>query len=191
MGDARVRPRTVVRRRGSPDVGDELAVPQHELLTVALARDTPPALRERLWWCERAQAVQTLPLVQRRCCARVPLPGIGEGGGGVVVRVDAGEGVAEVGQAGGEVVGLFEGEGGDTQAAGRCPEEGRADLARPLQQAEGGGTCSVRVPACTQCLRHRQRDGVQGGARPQETSGASEEVVEVFGEVPVIRTHAP
>lgn len=79
-------------------------------------------------------------------------------------RVDAGEEVTQAGQPGGEAVGLFGGEGGQGQTAGRGTEEGRADLTRPLQQAEDGDAGAVHVrPTRTQRLGHRQRDGVQGG----------------------------
>jgi hypothetical protein len=45
-------------------------------------------------------------------------------------------------------------------------------------------------PECSQFLDVRQRRVVQGGARAQEVSGSGEEVVDVFGELPVIREHA-
>lgn len=90
---------------------DELVVPADELFAVLPARDAAPARRERPRWGERAEAVQTLPFAEGRSRARVPLPGPGEGGGGGVVGADAGEGVAEAGQPGGEGVGLLGCEG--------------------------------------------------------------------------------
>lgn len=91
----------------------------------------------------------------------------------------------------GEGVGLVGGEGGEVQAVGRGAEVGRADIARPLQDTEGGvfGAVCVRS-ARTQRLGHRQGNGVQGRARVQEVSRAGQEVVDVIGEVPVVRAHA-
>ncbi|KIE28121.1 hypothetical protein LK08_04500 [Streptomyces sp. MUSC 125] len=161
------------------------------MLAVPLARDSTSALRMRLRWCERAKAVQTLPLVKRRRRTRVPLPSLGEGGGGVAVRADTWKEAAEADQVGGEDVGLLGGKRGEVQAARRGMEEGRANLAGSLQPAEDGGFGAVRVrPTRAQRLGHRQRDGVQGRARVQEVLGVSEKAVEVFGDVPVIRTHA-
>ena len=140
VGEARAGPGVGVHGGDFSDGVDELAAPAHELLVVLLARDAAPALRERLRWGERAEAVEADPGAERRRCACVPLPCLGESGGGVVVRADARDGVTEVGQAGGERVGLLAGDGREIQGTGRgALVEGGADLATWLQSAEYRG----------------------------------------------------
>lgn len=112
VGEAGGGPGADVGGGGLSDGGDELVVPADELLAVLPARDAAPARRERPRWSERAEAVKTLPFAEGRSRARVPLPGACEGGGGGMVGTDAGEGMAEAGQPGGEGVGLPGGEGG-------------------------------------------------------------------------------
>ena len=82
---------------------------------VLLAHESAPARRDGLRRGERAETVQVDPVAEGRRRAGVPLPGLGESGGGAVVRADAGEAVAEGGQVGGEGVGLLGGEGGEAQ----------------------------------------------------------------------------
>jgi hypothetical protein len=70
--------------------------------------DAAPARRQWFRWGERVKAVQPKPRVAE--CRRrpgVPLPGLGESGGGVVVSADAGKGAPKGGQVGGEEVGLL------------------------------------------------------------------------------------
>ena len=120
VGEARVGPGAGVHGVATlPDGVGELTAPAHDLLMVLLARDAAPALRERLRWGERAETVEMDPLAESRRCARVPLPCLGESGGGVVVPADAGDGVTEVGQVSGEGVGLLPGGGREAQGAGR------------------------------------------------------------------------
>jgi hypothetical protein len=94
-----------------------------------LDHDATPALWDRLRWGERAETVEAAPPAGYWHCVCVPLSCLGESGGGVVVRGDAGEGVAEPGQVRGERVGLLKGEGGESQAVGRETVEGGVDLA--------------------------------------------------------------
>lgn len=62
------------------------------------------------------------------------------------------------------------------------------DLAGLLQPAGDGDPGAVRVRSPrAEFLGRRQVRGVHGGPRAQELSGSVEEVVDVFGEVPVIR----
>lgn len=64
------------------------------------------------------------------------------------------------------------------------------DLASGLQSAEDGGDGAVCVrPAYAQLLDIRQWRVVQGGARAEEAPGSGGEVVNVLGEVPVLREH--
>jgi hypothetical protein len=161
------------------------------LLTVLLAHGSAAACRERLRTGERAESVEAEAIAECRYGSGVPLPGLGESAGGVVVRADAWEAVAEDGQVGGEGVGERGGEGGEVQAAVRGAVEGGADLVGLLQPAEDGGLGAVRGRAAgSQVLGHRQRQGVQGRSRAQEITGSGEKVVDVFGEVPVSRAHA-
>jgi hypothetical protein len=190
VGDARVCPRARLRGRDFADGIDKLAVPADELLTVLLACDSSPALRERLWWRKSTKPVEALPLVEQWRHIHVPLPSLGKGRGGVVVCGDAGERVTETGQMLGERASLLGGKRGEDQAAGWGAEEGRVDIAFPLQPAEDGSLGAVRVHSTlAQRLGHRQRNGVQCGARPQEDSGSVEKTVEIFGEVPLPGTH--
>jgi hypothetical protein len=99
--------------------------------------------------------------------------------------------VAEAGQVCGEGAALFGGEGGEAQATERSAIEDGADFACRLQSAEDGGFGTVRArPSRSQFLDVGQGRVVQGGARAQEVSGSREEVIDVFGELPVIREHA-
>ncbi len=85
-----------------------------------LVRETAPALRVRLRWDECAETVEMRPSDECWRRARVPLPGVGECGDGVVVRDDVGGRVAEDSQMGGEgVVGLLDREGSEAQPAAR------------------------------------------------------------------------
>jgi hypothetical protein len=120
----------------------------------------------------------------------VLLPGFGERSGGVVVPGDAGEGVAEPSQMGGEGVGLFEGERGEGQSASRWAVEDRLGLAVRLQSSEEDGSGGVRARVGPPFLHRGERRVVQDGARAEKVPGPGEEVVDVLGEVPGIREHA-
>jgi hypothetical protein len=131
------------------------------------------------------------PPEKHRRRARVPLPRLGESTGGVVVRDDAGGSVPEAGQVGGEDIGLPGRQGREAQASAGGEIEDRADFPLRLQSAENGDFAVLTGrPAYPQFLDVRQRRGVQGGARAQEFPGSGEEVVDVLGEVPVVREHA-
>ncbi|MGC0402298.1 hypothetical protein RKD27_004942 [Streptomyces sp. SAI-126] len=95
-------------------------------------------------------------------------------------------------QTGGEGVGLLGGERGQPQAAvGRQTVEGGLDLTRPLQQTEHGTLGVVRGrPTGAKSRGPGQLHDVRDGARAQELPGPGEELVDVFGQVPVVRTHA-
>lgn len=95
------------------------------------------------------------------------------------------------GQVGGEGVGLLRGERGEAETPGRETVEGGVDLACPVQHAEDGGFGAERLrPTRSHSLGPGQLHDVRAGPRAQEVSGSGEEVVDVFGEVPAIRSHA-
>jgi hypothetical protein len=129
-------PRIGVYGRDFPDGGDELAAPANELRAVPLTHDAAPALGARLRRGERAETVQMQRLGKCRRGVCPPLPGLGERRGGVVLRGDAGERVAEPDQVGGEDVGLPSGERGNAQPDGLAEVEDGANLAFSLQPAE-------------------------------------------------------
>lgn len=196
VGEARVGPGAGVDQVDGgllADVDAELAAEADELLPVLLAHGPPPALGKGLRWGERAQTVEMEPYAGHRLRTCPPLPRLGERGGRVMVPDDAGHRMLQLGQTHGERVGLLVGEGRDAQGTGRGPlQEGRPDLARALQPAENGARGAVlrRHPFGSVLLGHGQRHGVQSGPRPQEVPGPGVKVMDVGGEVPVVRTHA-
>lgn len=111
-GDARVRPPLRITGGGVAVGRGEVVVEARDFLAIFGGRDAGSAFRYLLGRNEGVQAVEALPLVKCWDSTSAAVPGVRKRRGGVVVCVDAGKLVVEVGQVVSEEIGFLGSEGG-------------------------------------------------------------------------------